>query len=366
MAIYLAKDFVAEYIRARYARWNGLGLPVDIVTTCLPMDPGPGRILVAVDLAAASRSDLQAVSGCCEAAHPGILGHEQVGHVVSIGVDAAAFDANGVPISVGDRVVWSVTAACGRCSNCLRGLEQKCLHLRRYGHETLEAGWSLNGGFASHCVLLPGTTIVAVPTDLPDTVAAPASGATATVVAALESAELRRYHSPVRVLITGAGMLGVTAAAMADAAGAWVAVCDPDPDRRDLARSFGADMVSADASDVPPVDVALEMSGNPLAVEACIGSLDVGGRAVLVGSMATGRTIWIDPELIVRNMITLIGVYNYRPGHLKAAVDFLAAAHHRYPFAELVESAGGLDHVEDVLFGEPGAGRLRRAVRPGW
>jgi putative phosphonate catabolism associated alcohol dehydrogenase len=355
---------VSGAVAARYARWDGVGQPITVVTTSAATDPGPGRILVEIDLATICCSDLRTVNGRGDAPHPGILGHEQVGHVAAIGSGARPRYYDGAEVAVGDRIVWSVAASCKRCRNCMRGIEQKCLHLKKYGHEALDSRWPLNGGFASHCVLLSGTTIVAVPDCVPDTVAAPASCATATVAAVLDAAELGHLHEPARILITGAGMLGVTAAAMADATGAWVAVCEPNPVRREIAQSFGADLVVDDAAEVPPVDVALELSGSPLAVEACVASLDIGGRAVLAGSVASGRPVSIDPEHLVRNLITVTGVHNYRPRHLQAAVDFLAAHHDRYPFAELVDAAADLEHLDEALRGAPTSCALRQSVCP--
>jgi putative phosphonate catabolism associated alcohol dehydrogenase len=351
-------------VAARYARWDGVGRPITVVTTSAATDPGPGRVLVAIDLATICGSDLHTVHGRRNAPYPGILGHEQVGHVVAIGSGARPHYPSGAEVAIGDRVVWSITASCGRCRNCVWGLEQKCLHLKKYGHEALDNAWPLNGGFASHCVLLPGTTIVEVPDSVPDTVAAPASCATATVAAVLDAAELDRHRDPTRILITGAGMLGITAAAMADALGAWVAVCDPDPARQETAYSFGADLVVGDAEEVPPVDVALELSGSPVAVEACIACLDVGGRAVLAGSVAASQPISIDPEHLVRNLMTITGVHNYRPQHLRTAVDFLVAHHDRYPFAELVAAAADLDHLDDALRRAAGSQSLRQSVCP--
>lgn len=351
-------------VAARYARWDGVGKPITVVSTSAAADPGPGRVLVAIDLATICGSDLHTVHGRRNSPYPGILGHEQVGHVAAIGSGARPQYPNGGNVAVGDRVVWSITASCGQCRNCVWGLEQKCLHLKKYGHEELDSSWPLNGGFASHCVLLPGTTIVAVPDSVPDPVAAPASCATATVTAVLDAAELGRHRDPARILITGAGMLGVTAAAMADALGAWVAVCDPDPARQATAYRFGADLVVGDPAEVPLVDVALELSGHPAAVQACITHLDVGGRAVLAGSVAASPPIPIDPERVVRNLTTITGVHNYRPVHLCAAVDFLAAHHDRYPFAELVAAAIDLDHLDDALRSAGQPGSLRQSVCP--
>ncbi|WP_082965928.1 zinc-binding dehydrogenase [Mycobacterium kubicae] len=354
----------AATVAARYARWDGVGQPITVVKTSTTTDPGPGRVLVAIDLATVCGSDLHTVHGRRSAPHPSILGHEQVGHVTAIGSGAQPRYFGGAEVNIGDRVVWSVTASCGRCRNCARGFEQKCSDLKKYGHEALDNGWPLNGGFASHCVLVPGTTIVPVPDSVPDAVAAPASCATATVAAVLDAAALNRSSEGTRVLITGAGMLGVTAAAMANALGARVTVCDPDPARREVAAGFGADLVVADALEIPPVDVALELSGSSLAVQACIARLDVGGCAVLAGTVAASRNVSIDPEHLVRRLITLTGVHNYRPVHLHTAVEFLVAYQHRYPFADLVAAPAGLDQLDATLHSPPHSSFLRQSLCP--
>ena len=124
----------------------------------------------------------------------------------------------GVRCDVGDRITWTLCASCGRCSNCRRGLPQKCEHLFKYGHEAL-AGDRPSGGLATHCVLRPGTTIFVVPDELPDSVACPANCATATVMASIR---LLQEVTPVQgrtVLIAGMGMLGLTAAAVCSRVG---------------------------------------------------------------------------------------------------------------------------------------------------
>ncbi|MCW3845129.1 alcohol dehydrogenase catalytic domain-containing protein, partial [Micromonospora yasonensis] len=161
--------------QARYARWDGVGKPFTVCTTPVPSLLRPREVLVAVDLATVCGSDLHTVRGRRPSPAPSVLGHEQVGTVVAVGTDA--------PVAPGQRVVWSVTASCGRCARCLRGLPQKCVELRKYGHEPLDEARPLVGGFATHCLLMPGTEIVPVPEEVPDRVASPAACATATVAA---------------------------------------------------------------------------------------------------------------------------------------------------------------------------------------
>lgn len=174
-------------LAVRYARWDGVGRPFTLVTTTTPGSPDEGEVLVRIDLATVCGSDLHTVNGKRPSPVPALLGHEQVGTVLAVGPGAPSC-VDGTAVVPGMRVVWSVTASCGTCPRCLRDHPQKCRDLRKYGHESLDEQAPLTGGFATHCVLLPGTAIVAVPEGLPDAVAAPASCATATVAAAIAAA----------------------------------------------------------------------------------------------------------------------------------------------------------------------------------
>jgi|GEM_PF-6497766 len=125
---------------------------------------------------------------------------------------------------------------------------------------------------AAHIVLPRGTAIALVPDSLPDTVAAPAACATATVMAALDAAG---DLTDKRVLIFGAGMLGATAAAAAAAAveaGADVLVVEPNPSRQRQSHRF-----SASDDDGATTDIAIDFSGVWTAVDAALQRLDVGG-----------------------------------------------------------------------------------------
>ncbi|MFF3490551.1 zinc-binding dehydrogenase [Streptomyces sp. NPDC002795] len=349
-----------DTLAVRYARWDGVGRPFTLVSATTPARPGPGEVLVRIDLASVCGSDLHTVHGRRRSPSPCVLGHEQVGTVLAVGPDGPSC-VDGTPVTPGLRVVWSVTASCGACDRCRRGFPQKCRELRKYGHEPLDADAPLTGGFATHCVLLEGTAIVAVPEGLPDTVAGPASCATATVAAVLAAAGPLDGR---RVLVTGAGMLGVTAAAMAHRAGAHVTVADPDPARRAQALRFGAAEVCADAPASQEADVSLELSGHRAAVQACLDTLTTGGVAVLAGSVSPVDPVPLDPEWLVRGLLTVTGVHNYRAADLQTAVDFLAAHHTEYPFGELVVGAHPLEAIDDAIAAAAGALAPRQAVIP--
>lgn len=326
------------------AVWTGSG--VDVRTVPIP-ELGPGEVLVRVRLATVCGSDLHTVTGRRSAACPSVLGHEAVGDVVAVGA--------GADIPVGHRIIWSVTVACGVCSRCRSGLTAKCLSVRKVGHEPFDGDWPLSGSYATHLVLPRGTTIAVVPETLSDAVAAPAACATATVMATLDAAgEL----SGRRVLIGGAGMLGLTAVAACAAAGADVQVVDRNADRLALVPDFGGR-----ESDGGPVDVAIDYTGSSAAVADALGRLDIGGTLVLAGSVTPGPALAVDPETVVRHWLTITGVHNYEPRHLHQAVTFLDDTHERYPWETLVVAPVPLEDIA-VALRPPPSGKLRTAVTP--
>lgn len=350
-----------DTVPVRYARWNGVGRPFTLVADSTPQVPARGELLVRIDLATVCGSDLHTVGGKRPSPVPAVLGHEQVGTVLGVGAGGVVCVGGGAVVP-GMRVVWSVAASCGECERCVRGLMQKCVKLSKYGHQPLLEKAPLTGGFATHCVVLPGTAVVAVPDEVPDVVASPASCATATVAAALVAAGSVVGR---RVLVTGAGMLGLTAVAMAATAGARVVAADPDPARRGQALAFGAEEVGDGSSSMGAFDVAMEFSGQPAAVRTCLDSLEVGGVAVLVGSVSPGEPVPLDPERLVRGLHTVVGVHNYRPEDLLTAVEFLAEHHRSFPFADLVGATYALDHVGEAIEAARGAAAPRQALAPG-
>ncbi len=370
---------VSAYPSATAMVWPGDGHRHEAVAV-----PGvrlsPGDVLVAIELATVCDSDVLTVFGHRSAPTPLVLGHEQVGRVVALGRGGAK-TTDGHRVALGQRVVWSVAVPCGRCSRCRRGLPQKCLTVQKYGHERMRRGWELSGGFATHAHILDGTPLVAAPDDVPAEVLAPASCSTATVAAAMEAAAAITPLEGALVVIAGAGMLGLTAAAMATDAGARVVVSDPVPERRDAALAFGAAAV-CDPSCPPDSPtglsaallraggrgavptIAFELSGAASTVRPLLATVDVGGVVVLVGSVAPGPELPLDAEQLVRRLLTVRGVHNYAPRHLEQAVRFLSGAWQRYPFAEQVGPVFPLAEVDAALAAARVGSRPRVGLRP--
>jgi alcohol dehydrogenase len=354
---------------ATAAVFRGVGLPFELREWPLPRPRGT-EVLVEVIACTLCGSDLHSIHGRRSVPVPTILGHEILGRVIAFGPDAPRVDAANHPLELGDRVTWAIVASCGDCFYCSHDLPQKCERAFKYGHEQLRPGRELSGGLADHCLLAPGTAIFRVPDELTDAVACPASCATATVACALEAAGPIAGRS---VLVLGAGMLGMTSTAWSRTLGACdVIACDPNVDRLAAAVAFGVTKTSSptrlaetvtEATGGRGVDIALELSGAPEAIEATLPLLRTGGTLVLVGSVFPARPVPIEAERIVRGCITVRGVHNYAPRHLHASLMFLRL-HPEYPFGTLVASWRPLDELEALVASEPLPKALRFGIQP--
>ncbi len=356
--------------RSRAAVFHGHPQPLELCTFPTPQ-PARGEVLVRVLGCTLCGSDLHTVEGRRAAPVPTVLGHEIVGEIVSCGDASSPHDLAGNVLSLGDRITWSLVARCGECFYCQRGLPQKCAHAVKYGHEAQRPGRELLGGLAEHCLLVPGTAIVRLPEDLPLEVACPASCATATVAAGLETAGRLQDRC---VLILGAGMLGLTACAMAKTQGTReVIAVDVDAERREQALAFGAthaappDAMKELVQQVTGgygVDAMLECSGSSTAFEAAWPSVRLGGAIVLIGSVFPSPPVPLPLEQVVRRNLALHGVHNYRPEHLAAAVEFLAAHHEEFPLKDLVSRWFPLDDVRTAIEYARDSRAIRIGVRP--
>jgi len=291
----------------------------------------PGEALVRIRCATICGSDLHTIAGRRSGPTPCILGHEMVGDLVA---------ANNLPLPIGTRVTWSMVWSCRDCALCRLGLPSQCERRFKFGHHALGQGQDLSGAYAQHCHLPAGTAIFPVPANVPDEVAAPANCATATVAAVLRHAGDLHGQS---VIVMGAGTLGLTACAMArDAGAAQVVALDPDPIRLARTADFGASI-----AEPTPADLALDFAGTPEAAEQALGLLRPGGHLILAGAVFPSRPMSLSGEHMVRRMLRITGVYNYRPEDLGRALEFLAAT--SYPFASLIGGRFPLTAINSAI-----------------
>lgn len=323
-----------------------------------------GEALVQIDCCTLCGSDLHTIGGKRPVSAPLILGHEIIGRLVETTDGLCAID--GTPLHQGDRVSWAIAASCDDCFFCRAGLPQKCVRLFKYGHQGIASATPLSGGLATHCHLVSGTHLVKVPETVPDRVACPANCATATVAAALRVAGNCAGKT---VAVFGAGMLGLTAAALLRSLGAsHVVVVDINPRRAERATEFGA--TSTDFREIHPLtenrgcDLALDMSGSNAAIQQALSSLRIGGRLILVGSVFPTEDLKVQPEDLVRRMIRIEGVHNYTPADLQFAIDFLKTEQNQFPFESLVAREYTLQDLQQAIRDAVDDRPIRVAIRP--
>jgi len=230
---------------------------------------------------------------------PLVIGHEFVGEVVEVGSNVTEF-------SPGEIVGGEGHVVCGRCRNCMAGRRHLCAH-------TLGLGVERPGAFAEY-VVLPMNNVWRHRPSVPLEIAAifdPFGNAVHTALAFKTLGE--------DVVITGAGPIGIMAAAVVRHAGArHVVITDVNPWRLDLARKMNVTL-AVDAREVrlaevqkrlgmrEGFDVGLEMSGSGAALREMIGNMRHGGRIAILGIPAEETAV--DWRRVVFNMLTLRGIY---------------------------------------------------------
>lgn len=227
------------------------------------------------------------------------IGHEFVGEVVAIGSNVA-------DVSIGQLVSGEGHVVCGRCRNCLAGRRHLCAH-------TSGVGVNRNGAFAEY-IVLPMTNIWQHSKKVDLDVAAIFDPFGNAVHTALSFPVLGED-----VLVTGAGPIGIMAAAVARHAGArYVIVSDPNPYRRALAEKIGVTLAvdprATPLTQVQPelhmqegFDVGLEMSGNPSAFRDMLANMSHGGKIAMLG--IPSEEISINWNQVVFNQLTIRGIY---------------------------------------------------------
>jgi 2-desacetyl-2-hydroxyethyl bacteriochlorophyllide A dehydrogenase len=318
--------------------------------------PAPGEALVEVSHCGICGTDLHLVLE--RYARPGtVLGHEWAGTVVQVD------GANGTRVPApGTHVVADTTPGCGTCRACRRGRPSVCLE--REPPDLLE----FRGAFTRY-VTVPVARLL----PLPDGLSTRAAALTEPTAIALHTVELSGVGPDDRVLITGAGPVGLLTLAVLRARGVDdVTVSEPFPARRDRAREVGAARVVApDELPRPPMGrpvaepftVAFECSGNAAAGEAALDQLDYAGTLVFVG---TGHDMpRVNHNRMIVMELTAIGAYNYGAEGFGPAVALLASG--RMPLDVLIEPVDvGLEELADAMR-RLAAGELpgKVMVRPG-
>ena len=300
---------------------------------------GPDDVIIRIDRTGICGTDLHIHNWDAWARrtipHPMVVGHEFVGEIVATGSNVTGF-ATGETVSGEGHIV------CGRCRNCLAGRRHLCA-------DTLGVGVNRPGAFAEYLALPSSNVWKHRPGIDPD-------------IAAIFDPLGNAVHTTLRfdvlgedVLITGAGPIGLMAAAVARHAGArHIVITDVNETRLGIARGLGVDVaLNAATGSIPDemeklgiregFDVGLEMSGNPSAFRDMIRHMCHGGRIAMLGIPA--NDIAIDWNTVVFNMLTISGIYGRRMYEtwykmtvmLQGGLDIRPVITHRFHYTDFEE-----------------------------
>ncbi len=263
---------------------------------------------------------------------PMVIGHEFVGVVVEVGSNVKDFHP-------GEIVSGEGHVVCGHCRNCLAGRRHLC-------KDSKGIGVNRPGAFAEYLALPMSNVWVhdpSIPRDI-QAIFDPFGNAVHTALSFDVLGE--------DVLVTGAGPIGLMAAAVVKHAGArYVVVTDVNPYRLELARRMGATVALnvhegslADAQKQLGMregfDVGLEMSGNPAAFRDMLANMCHGGKIAMLG--IPSEEISINWHTVIFNMLTIKGIYGremYETWYkmtvmLQSGLDINPIITHRFPYTE--------------------------------
>jgi threonine 3-dehydrogenase len=263
---------------------------------------------------------------------PLVIGHEFVGEIIAVGDNVSDFHP-------GDLVSGEGHVVCGRCRNCMAGRRHLCAH-------TQGVGVNRPGAFAE-LIALPMTNIWHHWPGIDPEIAAIFDPFGNAVHTALSFPVLGED-----VLVTGAGPIGIMAAAVARHAGArYTVITDVNDYRLDLARKMGVtravnvrttklEDVQKELGMTEGFDVGLEMSGNPAGFRDMLVNMSHGAKIAMLGIPSEPMTI--DWNTIIFNMLTIKGIYGremYETWYkmtvmLQSGLDISPVVTHRFHYTE--------------------------------
>jgi len=327
-------------------------------------EPAEGCVLVKMEMSGICGTDKHTYQGFVtqygerRLEFPIIQGHENVGTIAAVGGDGGYTDYEGVPLSVGDRVVVGANVSCGQCYYCRHDFPYYCCEKTTDYGNNLSAKHPphLFGGWSQYIYILPGSFLVKVPDDLPTEVAvlteifAVSVGLDRAKQMSAFPNESFRFDDTVVVL--GVGPLGMCFLMKARMLGAGTIIAvDLSEYRLSFARRLGADHVIdagkmsraerlqmvRDLTSGRGADVVVECAGVPQAVPEALEMLRVSGMLVEAGNFSDLGEVAISPHrhLCAKN-VRILAVGGEEPAAYGPSMRQMARYMKHYPLGEFV------------------------------
>ncbi len=318
--------------------------------------PGPGNVLVRVMAVAICGSDAHGYTGTTgRRLPPVVMGHEASGVIEAVGPGVHGWSAEARVTF--DSIVW-----CGRCVPCGRGQTNLCETRQTFGVST--PAFRRDGAMAEF-VEVPARLLYL----LPDEVSFDAGAMVEPAAVAMHAARISGIEPGDMVVVVGAGVIGLLAMQAARILGAGaVAIADIVPERLDLARRLGADVLIDSGAGDPvatleqasgrrTADVVLEAVGIQATVDLAMALARPGGSLTLIGNVRPRVDLdlqgTVSGELVIRGSSASAGEY-------PESIDRIADG--RLRVAELISRtaplADGKAAFDALQGGEPGLMRI--------
>ncbi len=288
-------------------------------------EPGPGEVLVQVEVALTDGTDLKTY---------------RRGHPLLARTSPAPFGHEFCGFVDGRRVVAANSAPCQACEGCARG--EQCRELV-----------FLAGAYAEW-VVVPERIAAVNLHDVPRGLAPEVAAMIEPLACCLRGIERAAISAGDHVAILGAGPIGLMLSACVADAGGWPVVVGGRPERQQLAAEFGAE-----PGDGRGADVVIEAVGSEEAWTDAVSLVRPGGVVVMFGGLPRDASPTVDAYRLHYEELTLRGSFHHTPPTVRAALGFLASG--AYPWERLLTHRLLLDDLP-ALFAEPPADLLKAAV----
>ena len=308
----------------------------------------PGELRVRIEAALTCGTDLKVFKRGYHAkmlTPPCVFGHELAGVVVE--TRSAERGTRSEEWAVGDRVVAANSAPCGECFFCQHNQPNLCDDLL-----------FLNGAYAES-IVIPARIVTKNLLRLKPTTPFRDAALTEPLACVVQGIADLALKAGERVLVLGAGPIGLFAVALAQHAGCAVAVAGRGESRLALARRLGAtqvvdmagreDLAAAVKSSLPDArfDVVFEAVGKPSAWEAAVQLVRKGGRVNFFGGCPSGTGVSLDTTLIHYSNLTLLASFHHTPRTIRRALELIETGVIRA--ADFVDGEAGLTELPELF-----------------
>jgi len=288
-------------------------------------EPGPGDVLVQVEIALTDGTDLKTY---------------RRGHPLLARSSPAPFGHEFCGLVDGRRVVAANSAPCLVCDGCTRG--EQCRELV-----------FLAGAYAEW-IVVPERIAAVNLHDVPRGLAPEVAAMVEPLACCLRGVERAGIAAGEVVAILGAGPIGLMLAACVADAGGWPVVVGGSAERQELAGAFGAE-----PGDGRGADIVIEAVGSEQAWTDAVALVRSGGTVVMFGGLTRDASPAIDPYRLHYEELTVRGSFHHTPATVRAALGFLASE--AYPWERLITHRVLLDGLP-ALFADPPVDLLKAAV----